>query len=211
MSLYELFYRCINIPYSVTGISASYAFEKTEDILYIFFESSNGKNDWNVNLDFPVKAYKREDGKVWFAHRGFLSIWQEIEPMLRYEINDPSLGNIITVGYSHGAAIALLCHEYIWSNRPDLRKKIEGYGFGCPRVLWGRKTSAVKQRWERFTVIRNIDDAVTHLPPSLLGYFHVGKLLSIGQKGKYSPIEAHYEENILNELKIYENRYIEIK
>jgi hypothetical protein len=56
-------------------------------------------------------------------------------------------------------------------------------------------------RWERFTVIRNIDDIVTHLPPRALGYTHVGHVLEIGEKGTYSRVDAHRPENILAELK----------
>ena len=205
MKLYKLFSECLSIPYLKVGVSANYAIKKEKEALYIFFEGSDGESDWKSNLDFPAKPYKRMGKTAWFAHRGFLEVWKEIEPMIAKEIKDLNIKRIITTGYSHGAAIAVLCHEYIWFNRHDLRENIEGYGFGCPRVLWGIKSEDIKRRWERFTVIRNIDDAVTHLPPSLLGYFHVGKLLEIGKKGKYTPIEAHYEQNILKELRLYES------
>ena len=120
--------------------------------------------------------------------------------MLAKDIADEAFQKIVITGFSHGAAIALLCHEYVWYHRPKLRQAIEGYGFGCPRVFWGLKNKRLKQRWENFVVIRNIDDLVTHLPPAFLGYTHVGELLKIGKKGKYTPIEAHFPENILKEL-----------
>lgn len=60
---------------------------------------------------------------------------------------------------------------------------------------------AVKKRWENFTVIRNVNDLITHLPPAFLGFSHVGEMLKIGKKGKYTPIEAHFARNILRELK----------
>ena len=60
------------------------------------------------------------------------------------------------------------------------------------------------RRWENFTVIRNLNDIVTHVPPAILGYSHVGTVLEIGIKGRYTPIEAHYEENILAMLAEYE-------
>ena len=103
--------------------------------------------------------------------------------------------------YSHGAALAVLCHEYVWYNRPDLRDLICGYGFGCPRVFWGFRTKKRMQRWERFTVIRNVDDIVTHVPPAIWGYSHVGSMIKIGEKGKYSPVDAHRPENIMAELR----------
>ena len=91
----------------------------------------------------------------------------------------------------------------------DLRDNLYSYGFGCPRVLWGSKTKEIINRWEKFTVVRNIDDIVTHLPPKILGYFHVGNLLEIGKKGKYSKVDAHKSENILIELKEYQKNTFE--
>ncbi len=202
--LYELLWECLNISYETVGISANYATRTDGDTLYIFFEASNGKNDWKINLDFPAKPYKRMGMATWFAHSGFLKTWKEIEPFLIGAITNKSVKNIVITGYSHGAAITVLCHEYVWFNRPDLREHIWGYGFGAPRVFWGVRTEALMRRWERFTVIRNIDDAVTHVPPAAFGYSHVGKILAIGKKSKYSAVDAHRATNILAELRVYE-------
>lgn len=206
MQLSSLFWECLHIPYSAAGCCANYALRRQGDSLYIFFEKSSGAIDWKSNLDFPAAAYRRTDGSVWYAHRGFLAVWREIEPVLAPGIADRTVKSIVITGYSHGAAVALLCHEYIWYHRPDLREALTGFGFGCPRVLWGKRNGELLRRWEQFTVIRNIDDIVTHLPPFLLGYSHVGALLKIGKKGKYSPTDAHKAENILTELKEYELR-----
>ena len=206
MELYRLFLQCLNVCYSKVGRSADYATQREDDTLRIFFEASNGANDWKSNLDFPAKAYKRMDKTVWFSHRGFLKVWKEIEPSLAEMIADKSVKNVVIVGYSHGAAIAVLCHEYVWFHRPDLRTTLKGYGFGCPRVFWGIKTPGLKRRWENFFVVRNVNDLVTHLPPAIFGYSHVGKMCKIGKRGNYSPVQAHYPENILQELEIYEKR-----
>ncbi len=206
MRLTTLFTRCISVPYVRTGVSADYAVQRQGNLLNIFFQDSYGVEDWKNNLNFPAKPYKRMGRTVWLSHRGFLKVWKEIEPIVSEYILDKSVKNIVVVGYSHGAAIAVFCHEYVWYNRPDLRDKIEGYGFGCPRVFWGLKTSEMRERWERFTVIRNIDDIVTHLPPVVFGYRHVGKMMRIGGRGKYSRVEAHFKENMLRELVVYENK-----
>lgn len=205
MDLYRLFTACLTVSYEKTGVAANYKALRDKDILYLFFEDSDGKTDWKNNLDFPAKAYKRMGKTIWFAHRGFLKVWKEIEPKLAEIIADPQVKRIVSAGYSHGGALAFLCHEYIWYHREDLRQKIEGYGFGAPRVFFGRKTKALKKRWERFTVIRNLNDLITHLPPAFLGYSHMGTLLTVGKRGKYSSIEAHYADNIAAELKEYEN------
>ncbi len=172
-----------------------YATRAVGDTLYIYFEDSDGALDWKNNLDFPAKAHGN-----FFAHRGFLGIWESAQPLLKREISDTRYTRFVISGYSHGAALAVLCHEFAWRTRPDLRDKIEGYGFGCPRVLWGIKTREHREIWQNFTVIRNIDDLVTHLPPAFLGYFHVGKMLEIGEWKKYTGVDAHRPESYTKEL-----------
>ncbi len=208
MSLLYLFQQCLNIHYSQVGISANYALKREGSTLYIFFQDSKGAHDWRANFNFPAIAYKRMGKTIWFAHRGFLREWKTIEPKLACAIADNDVKKIIITGYSHGGALALLCHEYVWSHRPDLRDSIAGYGFGCPRVYWGFKSKEIKSRWENFYIIRNIDDLFTHLPPRIFGFSHVGKLLKIGSRRKYTMLEAHYADNILAELEILEKEKI---
>lgn len=203
MTLYNLFYECLEVEYKELENSANYALRRNGDSLKIYFQHSRGANDWKNNLDFPAKPY-RDMKDMWFAHRGFLGVWKVLEEAISSAITDKQIKRITVVGYSHGAAMALLCHEYIKFHRPDIEKNVFSYGFGCPRVLWGYQSKRVRDRFRGFTVIRNIDDVVTHLPPTALGYRHVGKMIEIGEKGKYTPIEAHFAENILKELEFYE-------
>ncbi len=200
MELSKLFYNCLHKTYIHTESGADYATERIGSVLYIYFEASNGSTDWKNNLNFPAKPYKRMNKTVWFAHRGFLRVWKSVENLIAKEILNPEVKKIVTVGYSHGAAVAVLCHEYIWYNRPDIRDISEGYGFGCPRVFWGILTKELGQRWANFTVIRNIDDIVTHAPPKAFGFSHVGKIKEIGTRCKYSAVDAHRAENIMTEL-----------
>ena len=201
MKLSELFSACLAAKYIHIDGGADYALVKKGRTLYIFFEDSDGKEDWRRNLDFPAKAYQAEGTVCFWAHRGFLCAWESLLPHLQKSILNPAVTRIIVAGYSHGGALAALCHEYIWRMRGDLRDRLEGYGFGAPRVLWGRISKDLRKRWDRFTVIRNQNDIVTHLPPAAFGFSHVGGMLVIGEKGKYSSIGAHYAENILAELK----------
>lgn len=201
MRMSELFYRCVHVAYTHVENDGDFAIERYGGTLYVYLQCSDGKEDWKNNLDFPVAPYRRMGRTVWFAHRGFLRVWKSVEPYLARLILDPGVRRIVTVGYSHGAALAVLCHEYVYFHRPDLRTTMEGYGFGCPRVIWGPRPRTLTERWRRFTVIRNLDDLVTHLPPALFGYFHVGTRLEIGKHGRYSPIDAHRSENILTELR----------
>lgn len=215
MNLSSLFIHCLHASYTHIQNSADFALERIDSTLYIYFASSEGVEDWRNNLDFPARAYRSDDQPIWFAHRGFLRVWESIIDYIATDLADSTVERFVITGYSHGAALAALCHEYVWRNRPDLRRQVEGYGFGCPRVIWGIPSACLKERWDRFTVIRNLDDIVTHLPPAFLGYTHVGKLLEIGQRGKYSGIDAHRPENILVELLAFEpssslNKHISI-
>jgi len=206
--------------------AGDYRLERIGSTLYIYLAHSNGKEDWANNLDFlpvrhkrrlmlsclsiPKRAYRVETDqeKGWFAHRGFLRVWKSVEGYIADAVLDPGVKRIVCVGYSHGAALAVLCHEYVWYHRQDLRDPIEGYGFGCPRVFWGECTPELAERWKNFTVIRNLNDPVTHLPPSFLGFTHVGTMLTIGTRGKYSAFDAHRPENIKKELSLLEKQTV---
>lgn len=195
-----LFYHCLHADYIQVDGHADYALERHGPVLYLYFEASDGITDWRSNLNFPAKPYRRMGKTGFLVHRGFLRVWQAIEPHLAGVIEDPTVRRVVIVGYSHGAAVAALCHEYVWYHRPDLRERLEGYGFGSPRVFWGLPSPACRRRWANFTVIRNIDDIVTHVPPAFLGFSHVGQMVEIGERGRYSRIDAHRPENILAEL-----------
>lgn len=204
MKLSTLFSRTLHTMYTHVENSADFALRRVGATLYIYFAQSEGKEDWKNNLSFPVRAYPRAGNETWYAHRGFLKVWQTVEDYVAADIMDPDVRKIVISGYSHGAALAVFCHEYVWQSRPDLRETLEGYGFGCPRVVFGLLSRELRARWKRFTVIRNLDDVVTHLPPALFGFTHVGTMLEIGERGRYSRIDAHRPENYLTELRRYE-------
>lgn len=198
-----LFRRCLEKAYIHVENGGDYATEYREGILYVYFEHSKGAIDWKNNLDFPALPYRSMKEGRWYAHRGFVRVWKSVEKHLSRLILDTSLRGIVIVGYSHGAALAVLCHEYATFHRKDLSGKIAGYAFGCPRVYWGYG-KARKDRWENFFVYRNGEDIVTHLPPVFLGYRHVGRMIKIGEKSRHNPIDAHRPENVYRALLAYE-------
>lgn len=200
MRLDQLFENCIKANYVHVENAGDYALKREGDVLYVYLEHSDGTEDWINNFDFSAHGYKRKGEKVWYAHRGFLRVWSSIEKYIVEAIADTGIKQITVVGYSHGGGLAVLCHEYVYYNRPDLRASLFGYGFGAPRVIWN-PDGEIKKRLEHFTVVRNYDDAVTYLPPEVMGYKHVGRIFDISPKGSYSPIDAHREENILKELR----------
>ena len=202
-NLHYLFRRCLNANYIHSGNSADYAIDQCGRRLYIFFEWSNGCRDWKNNLDFPARAYSSGE-EIWFVHRGFLRVWKSIRDDIRFAVDaifkNRKISEIVCVGYSHGAALAGLATEdmmFVYGKEIE----IKGFGFGCPRFIWGKLPRNVAERFSGFTPIRNIPDIVTHLPPACLLYSHSAPLLKIGENGKYTPISAHLPESYLAETK----------
>ena len=164
-----------------------YKFIEEDDVLYIFFEPSDGNTDWHVNFSYWRKPYKDMSIK-YRVHGGFLESWKLIDDTICKKIKENDANNkwrfkkVVVVGYSHGGALAALCHECVWYNRADLRDGgVIGISFDGPRVyggLWVPK--ALKERWAHFHVIRNQNDLITHLPPIIFFFRHVGCLEKIG-------------------------------
>lgn len=194
--LYNQFLTCILIDYRHVENDGSYAIQRSGGVLKLYFQHSNGRTDWKNNLDFPAKPYRDMEHK-WYCHRGFLKVWKSIEPIVIDYIMNPKIHTIEIAGYSHGAAIAALCYEYVKYNRPDVY--VSGVGFGCPRVLWGFASKTVLDRFKGFVVVRNSKDIVTHVPPAFLGFRHVGEILKIGGKSK-GLINDHRPENYVEGL-----------
>ena len=132
------------------------------------------------------------------VHRGFLEAWKQVEDIIIAKVTELNNRNnfkwkhITVVGYSHGGALAAFCHECIWFWRPDLRDGgFEGYGFEAPRIYAGYKVKPeLQERWATFYVIRDKTDVVTHCPPKIFGYCHVGDIIKI--KGDVNLVNKWY-------------------
>ena len=221
--LSELFSKCDHgIRYQTVGNDVNYAFEEDTKTytLTIYFQGSSSTTDWVRNFLFKKKPYK--DMEIPYrVHRGFLEAWKEVEDIIIDKILEKDVdGNfcwkhIVVVGYSHGGALAAFCHECVWFHRPDLREEgLEGYGFEAPRIYGGwHVKKSLQERWAKFTVIRTNNDLVTHCPPALFRFCHVGKILKINGDSKlatdkwYIPncIRAHYPQVVYDALLKYEN------
>lgn len=204
-TLSQLFERCVTADYIHVENSGDYALQREGNTLYLLLEKSDGTFDWINNFRFLARTYKKAYKNMktkWRCHRGFLSVWKAIEPYVADSLLDPTVEKIIIVGYSHGAAVAGIAHEYVWFNRPDLRESgLESFGFGAPRFYGGFKVKkGLKERWAYYHPIRNHTDVVTHLPPKIFGYCHVNDVIVVGKKAKYNIISSHFWQNIYWEL-----------
>lgn len=216
LKLSELFKKCLNADYKHTLNSGDYSIEIEDNILYLLFQWSQGDEDWKNNFNFIARAYKKGINK-WYCHAGFHKVWKSIREELEPEVLNILEGNlnidtIKCIGYSHGGPLAGFATEdmeFIYGSC----YKVSGYGFGCPRFIWGFLPKDVKERFKNFIPIRNIPDLVTHVPPVIFGYGHGGKLLKIGKMFDIikiwktylikprGPIKAHYDSEYIKSLK----------
>lgn len=221
MKLSDLFHNCAyDISYKTAGHDVNYAFVEDGATLTIYFQGSSSTLDWVRNFLFGKRPYK-DMSIPYRVHRGFLAAWKEVEDIIIEKIQERKAygaweykwQKIIVVGYSHGGALAGLCHECVWYYREDLRENgLEGYGFEAPRFYAGFKVKkALEERWAKFTVIRTNNDIVTHCPPVFCKYAHVGKMLKV--KGDISLaknnlprcIKSHYPDVVYDALLKEEN------
>lgn len=165
------------------------------------------------------------------VHRGFLAAWKEVEDIIIRKITEKEerlvfnrrtqkydnrsvfkFDDITVVGYSHGGALSAFCTECVWYYRPDLREEhLRGYGFEAPRIYASFCVKKeLQERWKNFTVIRTNNDIVTHCPPWLFGFCHVGNMLKV--KGDVSLVDkkipkcvkSHYPQVVYDALVKYE-------
>lgn len=211
LTLVELFDICNNrrdyttVTPSNKKYEVDYKFleDEEEETLYIFFEPSDGRTDWIVNFAYWRKPY--DDMEIGYrVHGGFLESWKLIEDAIGAKIMEMSADGcfkwrkVIVVGYSHGGALSALCHEYVWFNRPDLRLEgLTGISFDGPRVYAGLHIKkSLRERWRNFYVIRNHRDIVTHLPPVIFFFRHVGNKVRMNEGNDPGLIGAHYPDKI---------------
>ena len=131
MDLVDLFVNCAyKVKYEECGEKVNYAFVEDGRTLYIYFQPSRGEVDWRHNFAFWKKPYK--DMEISYrVHGGFLKCWKYVEDIIIAKITEKEVDDtfkwtrIVTVGYSHGAALAAFCHECVWFHRADLRGDVE--------------------------------------------------------------------------------------
>lgn len=209
------------MQYETIGHDVNYAFRNEGSTLYIYFEGSSSTTDWIRNFLFGKRPYK--DMKIPYkVHRGFLAAWKEVEDVVIAKVtekkddaqNEFKWQKIFVIGYSHGGALAGLCHECVWFWRPDLRENgLEGYGFEAPRFYAGYFVKkALKERWATFKVIRDNNDIVTHCPPWLFCFCHVGSIMkihgdtSLVEKRLPKCVKSHYPQVVYDGLLKEENK-----
>jgi hypothetical protein len=173
-------------PWNTAGNDTQYKVAVECKRIILAFAPSSSKQDWIDNFAFPVRPY-RDMPYGWLAHGGFVRAWKAARDAIVADVMSILGDNqLVITGYSHGGALATLAHENFVFHGLIPMTVI----FGSPRVLW-MPPKALRHRFRDVTVIRNRGDIVTHLPPWLFGYQHVGEIVKIG-KPRMIGVRPHY-------------------
>lgn len=130
-----------------------------------------------------ANALPKRSRSGWWAHSGFLTAAEALEPMVLKHLGQP----LLITGHSLGAAVSVALAGLLlrwW--RPSA---IEAVGFGCPRVAMPALRDALAD--VEIRLYRNGNDIVPTMPwPFPFPYRHVRPLIGIGEP-MLNPIEAH--------------------
>jgi len=168
MTKLELFRIACTSETKTAGKNTQYTISSDEKNIYLAIQGSCDADDWRFNFDFAVKPYKRMN-VVWFAHRGFVTAWKLARDQITADI-DKILDSkqLVILGYSHGAALAVMAHEDFQFNGYNPTT----YAFGCPHVLW-LPNKIIRSRFLDLTMINRRGDLIAHVPPAIFGYRHI--------------------------------------
>lgn len=196
-TLLVLFNNCLHIDYQQVGSEVNYAFIEEDKTLYIYFQCSNGAEDWRKNFDFKHEAYG-----LFKVHRGFYQAYYEVRNIILDKVYSKDYEEVIIVGYSHGSAIATICHQDVRYHFPSI--KLQTFAFESPRSL--KVPKKLRYYWDGLTRIKNGSDLITHLPFKIMGFDDLGEEIKI--KGdtklikKFIPrcIKYHYPDVVIDGL-----------
>jgi hypothetical protein len=157
--------------------------------------------DWLTDFDFLPNASA--------IHQGFDAaldvLWPDILSVLAER---PASAELIITGHSLGAALAIVCAKRAVQ---ELSLKADGvYTYGSPRVglvaFAKEYDDLLGERTYRFVYGHDI---VATVPPSALGFRHVGRFLSGKRGGKFDPQnigsypsdDPRFDQNMLDRLR----------
>jgi Lipase (class 3) len=147
--------------------------------LFVAFEGTDPfiTANWVTNFDFALD----ENG----IHQGFAAALEVCWPEIANTLSRAASGlRLFVLGHSLGAALAALCAARA---KRELSLTAEGvYTFGMPRVgtpQFARAYNALLGE-QTYRLVHG-EDIVPTVPPSELGFMHVGRLLKCARGGKF--------------------------
>lgn len=132
----------------------------------------------DVLADLKFRKVVGHQGNVHRGFKGYVDkVYEEVYQLVK-KITRDDWYNIYVTGHSLGGASALIC-----TNRLEDYDKLHVkacYTYGSPRPGGWKYAKSFKTNVFR---VRNNNDVVTKVPPTFVGYKHVGKLCYIDRHG----------------------------
>lgn len=156
-----------------------------DDYFVINFQGSVSKEDWKNNFSFWWKPYKGMN-KLFLLHKGFISLYHIVRDDLHKEFLESNKKKIKIRGYSHGAALGIICYaDFMWHKENKYEDiELDGFVTAPPRVssIFGWKE--FNRLTKGLKVVFNHNDIVTHVPFFWMLFKHVGEIEVIGKRRK---------------------------
>lgn len=180
---YELMQLMFETVYTKSGDDVDYAvvIKEKERSIYLIFQQSASKRDWQNNFNFPVKPYKNQESCLMVARgwgKAYKSCNDEIMQKLICAWDSRRLYDIVITGWSYGGAMAILAAEDFFHRTLRKPKLIT---FGAPKPIFGMRTLRYVllcvQDCKQYV---NRNDVVPLLPP-FPGYKQLNKI-KVGEK-----------------------------
>lgn len=146
-------------------------FGQMDNTYIIAYEGSQDLTDWMIDLEIskliPYKNYPT--AKV---HYGFWQAYTSIRDKLYQSLKQYNIANLFITGHSLGGALSTItaldiAEELGYSN-------ISMINFGSPRVGNSDYVAIFQQYLKDYYRITHGSDPIPRLPPTLLGFSHIG-------------------------------------
>lgn len=195
-----------NYPWINSGLNKSTTYKirylSHLKLIQISFQQSSGKFDWFINFlwypMFRIKPYKNMQ-TIYKTHMGFTKSYKSVRDEIFAKIEEICKNNevndIEVFGWSYGGAMTQLCvedltyhfvenqeHKEWFGNKTPL---VTGLTIGAPRVFFKinkKSWETIQKRLTRLIMVANVNDVVTHVPPTFTGAKHIIPLWGVGGK-----------------------------
>ena len=185
------------------------------DKLYVVFESTDSKLDWKDNFKFQQKSMYNAGryGKRVRVHAGFRRqahiIADPVYIMVRNVLKEYNLSKIIVTGHSLGGAIATICALDFYDRLITEDIEVAWVSGGSPRVGNRHFAKVFNKKIRTKYRFQYKQDLVCGLPPVLMGYWHVDRLVRLGKWKWYDFLIVPVTAIFGNPVDHYPERYKE--
>ncbi|NLL99997.1 MAG: hypothetical protein GX220_00885 [Treponema sp.] len=179
-----IYNKILTTQYITVGDDVQYYIEtdKKNKRIYLIFQETKSKRDWQNNFNFASKLYKKQTS-IMRVHRGFGNAWKSCndEIMKNYiaECNLVKKYQPTIIGWSYGGAITqLACEDFFYRTK----QKCDVVTFGSPKIFGNNKSKMyVYSCCKSVTQYADNNDIITYCVPYMkdLNTFYLGEKFSL--------------------------------